>query len=549
MEEDKYQTGLTKLFFRAGMLAYLENLRSDRLNYLVTVVQKNVRRKLALSKYSETKSATTRIQGWWRVVSARRLVADLRRETAAVKIQSVAKGFVQRRKFVAQREAAVKIQSRVRGFQTRRTYQELRHQSRATTLQSLWRGLLARRRFAQEVRSVVLLQSCQRRKMARGQLKALKVEARSATKLKEVSYKLENKVVELTQTLQRRTAEKKDVQSRLTELEEQQAVWTAKHDQAEAKAQRLHAELQKPTVPQERFDELLSQKASLDDRLGETLRIVTTHEQQIAKLADEVAAHLQELEARQRIIDESTEKAAEDERTVASLRSEVSSLRETMNRSDALAALNRNAPQPGSPSLLPNGLRPLENGSGDPNLLSPTKSPVINGNGSRRHSAGGLGDPPRAGDDALFDGRRNATQQNRAVSVAAFAPDMAPWNTRMVHESPAEEMMRMLEDGVRLDQDYLDGLIRQLKIVMPTLQNGPYHREVVFPAHLIGVVTNEMWKFGLIDESERFLANVMQTIQQHVMVSAESDSSYLDASRPADPLLPRPSAPPTELQA
>jgi len=31
------------------------------------------------------------------------------------------------------------------------------------------------------------------------------------------------------------------------------------------------------------------------------------------------------------------------------------------------------------------------------------------------------------------------------------------------------------------------------------------------------LVTNEMWKFGLIPESERFLANVMQTIQAHVM--------------------------------
>ena len=38
-DEDKYQAGLTKLFFRAGMLAVLESMRSERLNALVTILQ------------------------------------------------------------------------------------------------------------------------------------------------------------------------------------------------------------------------------------------------------------------------------------------------------------------------------------------------------------------------------------------------------------------------------------------------------------------------------------------------------------------------------
>ncbi len=46
-DEDKYQLGLTKIFFRAGMLALLESLRTQRLNYLVTLVQKNVKRMFA----------------------------------------------------------------------------------------------------------------------------------------------------------------------------------------------------------------------------------------------------------------------------------------------------------------------------------------------------------------------------------------------------------------------------------------------------------------------------------------------------------------------
>ena len=63
------------------------------------------------------------------------------------------------------------------------------------------------------------MQSCIRRRLARKELKALKQEARSLSKFKEISYKLENKVVTLTQNLQRRTEEKKELQTRLEDLE------------------------------------------------------------------------------------------------------------------------------------------------------------------------------------------------------------------------------------------------------------------------------------------------------------------------------------------
>jgi myosin-5 len=71
-----------------------------------------------------------------------------------------------------------------------------------------------------------------------------------------------------------------------------------------------------------------------------------------------------------------------------------------------------------------------------------------------------------------------------------------------------------------LDEDVLDGLVRGLKIPAPSLTNPSAVKEILFPANLIRLVTNEMWKYGLIPESKRFLANVMRTIQGHVMVSA-----------------------------
>lgn len=111
-DEDKYQSGLTKIFFRAGMLAAMESLRSERLNGLVTIVQKNMRRRMAVKRYQEMREAAIIIQTWWRGVMAKILVEKMRRETAAQRLQKAVRCFIQRQQFLAVRRAVVGLQSR-----------------------------------------------------------------------------------------------------------------------------------------------------------------------------------------------------------------------------------------------------------------------------------------------------------------------------------------------------------------------------------------------------------------------------------------------------
>ncbi len=111
-DPDKYQSGLTKIFFRAGMLAALEALRSGQLNALVTIVQKNMRRRMAVKRYKELRSATIRIQTWWRGIMARRFVEGVRRTTAATRLQKALRRYVQRKKFLDFRTAIIRFQSR-----------------------------------------------------------------------------------------------------------------------------------------------------------------------------------------------------------------------------------------------------------------------------------------------------------------------------------------------------------------------------------------------------------------------------------------------------
>ena len=111
-EEDKYQIGLTKIFFRAGMLAALESMRSERLNAMVTVVQKNMRRKMAMNHYRKLRQATIKIQTWWRGIAARKLAENLRKVACAMRLQVAIRRHVQRKAFLDIRRGIVLVQSR-----------------------------------------------------------------------------------------------------------------------------------------------------------------------------------------------------------------------------------------------------------------------------------------------------------------------------------------------------------------------------------------------------------------------------------------------------
>lgn len=553
-EEDKYQIGLTKIFFRAGMLAFLESFRTRRLNELVTLVQKNVRRRIAYKQYQDSRRSTIRIQSWWKGILARQHVEGMRRQAAAIRIQRVARGWLVRKKYVELRQAVIRIQARKLGVvhpgQRLHAYSHPRTSSAKTSLGgeddvscttvamplprsvstftivsqfSLIRHSAARHRCKAHLRQVIILQSQWRRKLAVRELRGLRTEAKSASKFKEISYQLENKVVELTQTLQRRTAENKELGSRVKSLEQQLSSWQGRHEEANTRAKSLEAELAKPMVPTSQFEKIMTAKAETDRKMQEAARRVADQERQVTRLTEELDQAAHDMEERQYTLDSAVARSMEDASTMVGLRSELATLKEQISRSNALHALTKNQREP-PPSPTSNGLRSFENGGPDPRGPSTSRRRV------RRHSTAGTGPQQHArtlsSDEimAIKKGQANP----RAVSV--MYPQNGPLRPRdsnglpTVSGSSADEIVRLLEDEEGLDDDVLQGLIHTLKIPAASLHNPPLAKEVIFPAHLISLVSNEMWKLGMIPESERFLANVMQAIQNYVIVSLpESD--------------------------
>lgn len=110
-EENKYQVGLTKLFFRAGMLAYLEQVRTDRINFLVTLMQKNFLRAYHHTRYKRLKASVIGVQSAWRCILAKREKERRRQARAVSIIQRQIRCYLARQKFLQTRAFVVQLQA------------------------------------------------------------------------------------------------------------------------------------------------------------------------------------------------------------------------------------------------------------------------------------------------------------------------------------------------------------------------------------------------------------------------------------------------------
>uniref|UniRef100_A0A8C6ATY3 Unconventional myosin-Vb n=1 Tax=Monodon monoceros TaxID=40151 RepID=A0A8C6ATY3_MONMO len=196
-DPDKFQFGRTKIFFRAGQVAYLEKLRADKFRAATITIQKTVRGWLQKVKYRRLKAATLTLQRYCRGHLARRLAEHMRRTRAAVVLQKQYRMRRAHQAYQRVRRATVVIQAFARGMFVRRIYHQVLREHKATIIQKHVRSWLARRCFQRLRGAAIVIQCSFRRLKAKRELKALKIEARSAEHLKRLNVGMENKVVQL----------------------------------------------------------------------------------------------------------------------------------------------------------------------------------------------------------------------------------------------------------------------------------------------------------------------------------------------------------------
>jgi myosin-5 len=445
-DEDKYQIGLSKIFFRAGMLAHFEQRRGDRLNALVTLIQKNLRRNHEQKRYQKLRVDTVRVQTWWRMVSAQHLVHRLRQDSAAVRIQSATRAFLARQSFLRARRAVVAVQSMARGMRIRSTFMADKREFAITQLQSLLRGALARRQFAHERKGIIHLQSCYRRRLAKKELIGLRNEAKSANHFKMVSGRLENKVVELTQNLQARTKANKELSTKIRALEAQVKAWQGKHEEIDGRARGLEEQLALPTVPLAEFEQLMAEKRDIEAQHQASMKRVAEHEARVSELEAQMKAQAQDIEAKELALKGIGKTSDEDTATITTLRTEVATLRAEVNRANALATLSKNSQR------IENAAPPVfQMSTGKDGFTSQGKRRP------RRHSEVGpwsesVGNGVEADLD-MTEAKRSVAHANRHVSMA-FQPGQGPRPEDYDEESAAQDqIVSILEDEEGLDRD------------------------------------------------------------------------------------------------
>lgn len=467
-DPDKFQLGNTKIFFKAGMLAHFEKLRTEKLHKSAVMIQKNLRRIYQRKQYLQTRSSLICLQSLIRGFNARTRIRREQESEAAVKIQILVRAYLVKKQVRVTLSSISIIHNAIRGFQARQAYKQLKTQKAAIVIQSAFRRFHAQKEFIHKRNSVVVIQSHMRRKLARRELLKLKEDAKSVNHLKEVSYKLENKVIELTHSLTGKIRDNKNLMEEIKNLKE-----------------------------------LLSQSSSatetLKNRETEVSEMLDTqnnaHQREIELLNTELSSIRKEYQAAEMRIEELTKEQAE-------LRQEVKRNIEELNEArDAL--VKRDTIEVDLKSHIDQLQAQLSKLQSQQPQVSNTR--LRNASAKRHSSAGGWH-------------AQQAFDLQRPVSVIAVSnDDLADV------DDINDELFKLLRDTRPLHREIVEGLLKGLKIPPSGVAADLTRKEVLFPARIIIIILSDMWRLGLTRESEEFLGEVLAGIQNIVSTLKEEE--------------------------
>lgn len=467
-DSGKFQLGNTKIFFKAGMLAHFEKLRSEKLHRSAVMIQKNLRRIHQRKIYLDIRSSLVSLQSLLRGHGARMRVQREREHEAAVKIQTLLRSHLCRRRLKAALDSILVLQNALRGFQARKSFRDVKLEKSAIVLQKAFRCRRSRDEYVQQRNSAVVLQSHMRRKLARRELLSLREDAKSVNHLKEVSYKLENKVIELTQSL---TSKIKDNKSLMEEIDSLKELLSQSSSATEALKTR-------EVEFNEKFD-------SQNDAYKKETELLNVELESIRKEYQTAEVRIEEL----------TKEQAELRQEVKRNIEELNEARNALVKRDTIEVdLKSHIEQ------LQAQLTSLQS------QQSQVQSSKLRSMGNKRHSSAGT-----------WNSQHHFDLQ-RPVSVIAVSNDDAA-----DADDINDELFKLLRDTRPLHREIVEGLLKGLKIPPSGVAADLTRKEVLFPARIIIIILSDMWRLGLTRESEEFLGEVLAGIQQIVSTLKEDE--------------------------
>ncbi|KAJ3196251.1 Myosin type-2 heavy chain 1 [Irineochytrium annulatum] len=515
---DKYQMGLSKIFFRAGQLAFLEKLRSEKLRDCVVMIQKNIRRIIYGKWFRRMRGSAIKIQTAYRGYSARKKFREERERRAAVKIQKVVRRWLAQKRYRKIRRSIIKIQSTYKMHKAVQLLKSLRQNRAAVRIQKVFRGSLTRKWYRKTIKQIILLQSCVRRRRAIKELKVLKTEAKSVGKLKELNYKLENKVVELSQSVKAGNEEKKALLEQISSLESQVASWKEKFSRVDTNSKAATTQLKEDTTEMKaELKSLQDAKESLLKEVDRNAAVITKKDSEIETLTAELNKQKEEVKKLREDI-KNTPKG-EDAAVSAALRKEVASLRDQMSRliagkwtrdrvADSLIA-TANESGGYSVNAEQQSARPSVS-TAQPFADSSFQQQQFDKADAQARSRGpSVSEPMSPAPEPSRPNRKLTVSQRNSVLNSTPLPDE---DTSVENE----RSVRTLEDKALADE-IIDALITNLRIPLPSTQTVATRKEIFFPSHLIGICISQQIQYDLTGRMLTLMSSVIEAIQSLTM--------------------------------
>ncbi|KAJ9077392.1 Myosin type-2 heavy chain 1 [Entomophthora muscae] len=483
-DPDKYQIGKTKVFFRAGQLAFLEKLRNDKINNCAILIQKNVRRMLCRRHYHRLRFTVVVCRTQNINKFARNIIALFRRSQAARLLQTRIRSYLAHKSYQTRRESIIRVQTFCRGHLARRGANDLKKKRAATTLQSLARRSLDRKKYVHFLKMVVVIQSYYRRVLAKKELKTRKLEARSINNLKESSLKLESKIISISKQLKSKEQDLKELNRKTASLEDELHAWKKKYEKIEASNKELLT----------KSDQLLEQERELQAIKRENSELQKRCQDQDETLQNS-ERELMELRAS---IQESEQKGVDTEEIVL-LKSEISELKKVLEETKRARKSLKEAPLfSGSSSVTAVGHRRSDT-FGFNSSVEAVEAMAATGNKKNRNSLRSI------------DLRGGRSSWNPLSSFfqppAADLPD--------VMEDNSENLQAILESDA-LVEEVVTGLIEKLNIPLPNFEMPRRSQEILFPAHMIGLCIIQMYKFDLGTQISGLVSDVLSSVRNFV---------------------------------
>ncbi|KAG1149991.1 hypothetical protein G6F37_006080 [Rhizopus arrhizus] len=489
-EKDKYQIGLTKIFFRAGQLAYLEKCRRERWDECTILVQKNAKRLIVRIQYLRKLDLISRLQRVGRQKMGVRKLEIARQTKAVVKIQAEWRRYNQRKRFLRQCAFIVQLQTASRSYIMRRKFVHIRQHLAATKIQSLLRGWAVRKQYLAKRNYMIRVQACIRRRLAHKKLLMLKEGVRSTERFKDVPYSLENKMDEVTRHVSQNRDEKDQMHVKTKELEVQVNSWIDKYDTIDKKAKDIETKFDKPSGYESELASMKHQHSSLQTDYDTSIDRINKQNSEIARLGEDLNRQKEEIFRLKRLSNPRHHKpyTGADDGDVAELKSQIMALKSQLSQS-----LKQ---YPKYQSSINTNNNPQRNGrrgrSADPRLAMA---------------------PARTGKKIIY------------AEPKQMIPKKVGKPVNLDTRNPEAAMAQLLRNnGEVLENELVQGLIHTLRIVPPGTHKFPAREEVFYPTHIIGKCVTQMWRLGYLLESERLLFRVMGTIQQECASFAEENT-------------------------